>query len=71
LSCKLDGFNGSKPIISFLNMSSQLHVHLTSICFIDDDFDVFCVRELLQNIKPENVLISLSLSIYHDLVCMN
>ncbi|WJX86391.1 hypothetical protein P8452_68705 [Trifolium repens] len=67
LSCKLDGFNGSKPIISFLNISSQLHVHLTSICFIDDDFDVFCVRELLQNIKPENVLISLSLSIYHDL----
>ncbi|XP_045821790.1 FBD-associated F-box protein At5g56370-like [Trifolium pratense] len=66
LSCKFDGFNGSKPIISFLNISSQLEVHLSvSIDDRDEDLDVFYVRELLQNIKPENVLISLSLFIYH------
>jgi hypothetical protein len=71
LSCKFDGFKGSKPIISFLNISSQLEVHLR--IWINDDFDVFDVREILQNIvKPQNVMISLSLFIIETtMVSMN
>ncbi|XP_045787609.1 F-box/FBD/LRR-repeat protein At1g13570-like [Trifolium pratense] len=65
LSCGFDRFNGSKPIISFLNMSTQLQVRLSILI---DDFDVFYVREVLQNIKPQNVFISLSLSIFHNYV---
>jgi hypothetical protein len=64
LLCKFSGFKGSKPIISFLNISSQLEVYLDVL--IDEDLDVFYVRELLQNIKPENVLISLSLYIFYS-----
>ncbi|CAJ2663642.1 unnamed protein product [Trifolium pratense] len=63
LSCGFEGFHRSKPIISFLNMSTQLQVRLRISI---DDFDVFYVREVLQNIKPQNVFISLSLSIFHN-----
>ncbi|XP_045792019.1 F-box protein At1g60400-like [Trifolium pratense] len=61
LTCNLKGFIGSKPIISFLNnISTQLQLRLSISIY---DFDIFYVRELLQNIKPQNVFISLSLSI--------
>ncbi|XP_045792020.1 FBD-associated F-box protein At5g18780-like [Trifolium pratense] len=61
LTCNFKGFNGSKPIISFLNnISTQLQLCLSISIY---DFDIFYVRELLQNIKPQNVFISLFLSI--------
>ncbi|MCH81789.1 F-box/LRR-repeat protein [Trifolium medium] len=43
LSCRFSGFDDSEPVISFLNFSSQLEVFLN--IKIDDDFDVFDVKE--------------------------
>jgi hypothetical protein len=60
LSCKFSGFGDSEPIISFSNISSKLEVCVG--LYINDDFDIFDVRDILQNIKPQNV-ISLSLVI--------
>ncbi|KAK2353035.1 FBD-associated F-box protein [Trifolium repens] len=60
LSCKFSGFGDSEPIISFSNISSKLEVCVN--LYINDDFDIFDVRDILQNIKPQNV-ISLSLVI--------
>jgi hypothetical protein len=60
LSCKFYGFGELAPIISFSNISSKLEVCVN--LYINDDFDIFDVRDILQNIKPQNV-ISLSLVI--------
>jgi hypothetical protein len=70
LSCKFYGFGELAPIISFSNISSKLEVCLS--LDINDNFDIFDVRHLLQNIKPQNVMISLSLVIIKPiLVSMN
>ncbi|KAK2451767.1 hypothetical protein QL285_010792 [Trifolium repens] len=55
LSCRYDGTGVSKPIINFLRSFSQLEVI--------KDMDLRDLREILQNIKPLNVLKSLSLLI--------
>ncbi|WJX86352.1 hypothetical protein P8452_68670 [Trifolium repens] len=52
-------FGDSKPIVSFLRTSSQLEVH--AVIMINDSLNVRYAREFLQNIKPQNVLTSLSL----------
>jgi hypothetical protein len=52
-------FSNSKPIVSFLRTSSQLEVH--AVIMINDSLNVRYAREFLQNIKPQNVLTSLSL----------
>jgi hypothetical protein len=56
LSCRYDGTVVSKPIINFLRSFSQLEVNIK-------DMDLRDLREILQNIKPLNVLKSLSLLI--------
>jgi hypothetical protein len=56
LSCRYDGIGVSKPIINFLRSFSQLEVNIK-------DMDLRDLREILQNIKPLNVLKSLSLLI--------
>jgi hypothetical protein len=61
LSCRFCGGGGdSKPIIRFLRSSSQLEVDLQSAM---DYFDLGNLWKFLQNIKPQNVLASLSLFI--------
>jgi hypothetical protein len=60
LSCGYNGFGVSKPTISFLRNSSQLEVNIQ----IAVDYDDLCnLREFVQNIKPNNILTSLSLLI--------
>ncbi|XP_045789108.1 uncharacterized protein LOC123884138 isoform X1 [Trifolium pratense] len=54
-------FDCPKPIIFFSRFSSKLEVQIELSI---NSFDVCYVRELLQNIKPENILISLYISIY-------
>ncbi|KEH18300.1 FBD-associated F-box protein At4g10400 [Medicago truncatula] len=61
LSCVFYGGGGSEPIISFLRSSSQLEVDLQIPI---DYLDLCNLRESLQNIKPQNVLSSLSLFIF-------
>ncbi|WJX25811.1 hypothetical protein P8452_14813 [Trifolium repens] len=56
LSCRYDGTVVSKPIINFLRSFSQLEVNIK-------DMDLRDLREILQNIKPPNVLKSHSLLI--------
>ncbi|CAJ2663716.1 unnamed protein product [Trifolium pratense] len=49
------------PIVRFLRISSQLEVLVEIIIH---DFDGCYLREVLQNITPQNVLTSLTLSLY-------
>jgi hypothetical protein len=69
LSCGFSLSDGSKPTISFLRISSKLEVQIQlSIQY----FDVCYVRDLLRNIKPQNISISLYLSLYcRAVVSMN
>jgi hypothetical protein len=68
-SCKFSAFCGSKPIITFSRISSQLEV-LVEISI--DYLDVCYVREILQNINPQNVLTTLTLYIFKpNVVSMN
>ncbi|GAU16248.1 hypothetical protein TSUD_298800 [Trifolium subterraneum] len=61
LSCGHDGTSASEPTISFLRNSCQLEVNV----LIDVHYRYLCnLREFVQNIKPNNVLTSLSLFIY-------
>ncbi|KAG4399247.1 hypothetical protein AAZX31_08G193600 [Glycine max] len=65
LSCEYSGGGASKPIISFLNSSSNLEVK----AFIEIDFmEVGNLREIIQNFKPQNILASLSLFIQPPIV---
>jgi hypothetical protein len=71
LSCSTYySFGSQKPILSFLRISSQLEV---CVVIVIDYFDVCYVREVIQNIKLQNVMISLSLfiNIKPILVSMN
>ena len=56
---------GSKPVISFLRSSSQLKV---DVVIYVDYLDLCKLKEFIQNIKPKNVLTSLSLFIYQTFV---
>ena len=60
LSCVYYGGDSSKPIISFRRSSSQLKVDMHFLI----DYPHLCnLREFVQNIKPQNVLSSLSVYI--------
>jgi hypothetical protein len=65
LSCLYSGGGSSEPIISFLRSSSQLKVDME---FLTDYYHLCNLREFVQNIKPQNVLSSLSLFIYQQIV---
>jgi len=61
LSCVYSSDDDSKPIISFVTSSSQLKVDIE----IEIEYHHLCnLREFLQNIKPQNVLSSLSIYIH-------
>jgi hypothetical protein len=60
LSFEYSGYGASEPTISFLKNYSQLEVNI----HIAVDYKDLCnLREFVQNIKPNNVLTSLSLAI--------
>jgi hypothetical protein len=60
LSFGYSGYGASEPTISFLKNSSELEVDI----HIAVDYEDLCnLREFVQNIKPNNVLTSLSLAI--------
>jgi hypothetical protein len=61
LSCGYKGHDASEPNMSFLRSSSQLEVNI----HIPVEYEDLCnLRELVQNIKPNNVLTSLSLTLF-------
>jgi len=66
LSCRYcDNGGGSEPIISFVRSSTQLEFDL----YIPIEYLDLCnLREFLQNIKPQNVLSSLSIFIFQPTV---
>ncbi|KEH18290.1 putative F-box/FBD/LRR-repeat protein At1g78760 isoform X2 [Medicago truncatula] len=65
LLCVYCGVGSSEPIISFLRSSSQLKVNID----IPIHYRHLCnLREFVQNIKPQNVLTSLSLLIVQPTV---
>jgi len=65
LSFGYSGKSASKPRISFLKNSSQLEVYI----HIAVDYEDLCnLREFVQNIKPNNVLISLTVAIRESYV---
>jgi len=65
LSFGYSGYGASEPTISFLKNSSQLEVYIRIAV---DCKDLCNLREFVQNIKPNNVLTSLSVAIMESYV---
>jgi len=60
LSFRYSGYGASEPTISFLKNASQLEVYI----HIAVEYEDLCnLREFVQNIKPNNVLTTLSVTI--------